>query len=116
MKLSDLSPYIGWGGAELDRVLASVLTGLAQDGKLGHLKVSLVDGATAGTAITLTGASADDVFLGAVVFVGAGTDVTDVVLITEATFGTDSITFPADTSGSKVLVLWVDVDARNVQE
>jgi len=116
MKLSDLKPEVGWGGAHIDKTLETILTGLATDGKLSHLKLSLVNGATAGTAITLTGITADDVFLGAVAFAGAGTDVTDVSLISSATLGTDSITFAVDTSGAKVLVFWVDVDARTVQE
>ena len=114
MKLSDFRPEIGWGAAFIDR-LNSVLSGIVADTKLSQLKLSLVSGATAGTEITVTGITENDVFIGAVVFAGAGTDVTDVSLITEATLGEDSITFGVDTSDSKVLIFWVDVDARNVQ-
>lgn len=115
-KLSSLKPEIGWGGAWIDRTLADVLSGLATDGKLSHLKLSLVAGAGAGNAIPLSGITSSDIFIGAVAFAGAGTDVTDLSLITEATLGDGTITFDTDTTGAKVLVLWVDVDARSVQE
>lgn len=114
MNITDLRPKIGWGGAQINTVLYDALVGLTNDSKLGHVKTALVDGASAGTAITLAGAASGDELLFALAFVGAGSDITDVALITEATFDTDSITFPVDTSGSKVLVVWVDVDARNV--
>ncbi|MEN3007246.1 MAG: hypothetical protein ABC578_06230 [Candidatus Methanosuratincola petrocarbonis] len=114
INVTNRDPKLGWGGAGINVDLHSVLVGLANDHKLGHLKAALVNGAAADTPITLTGATADDVFLFALAFAGAGTDVTDVSLITEATLGTDSITFSVDTTGAKVLVLWVDVSARNV--
>lgn len=116
MQLSSLKPNIGWGGAHVNDSLSSILTGIATDLKLGHLKLSLVSGADANTPITLSGITADDAFLGAVAFVGAGTDVTDVFLIDSATLDTDSITFSVSTAGAKVLIFWVDVDARNVTE
>jgi len=114
MNITDLRPKIGWGGAQINTALYDALVGLATDAKLGHVKVALVDGAAADTAITLTGATSDDELLFALAFVGAGTDITDVALITEATFDADSITFSVDTTDSKVLVVWIDVDARNV--
>ena len=113
ISLSNFKPPVGWGGAWLDS-LAQALTGLAQDSLLGALKISVVDGAAAGTPITLTGATADDKFIGAVLVAGAGTDVTDVSGIDSATLGDDQITFEADTSGGKVIVFWVDVSALNV--
>lgn len=84
------------------------LTDVLQE--LQGLKFAVVAGAAADTNIAVAGITTSDTIRAVVRFHGAGTDVTDVSLVTDAAI-TSAGNIQVDTTvttGSKLLVIWSD--------